>query len=143
MVGKFLPRSRRAVVVTGVAGGLVLGGGGIATGSALFGSAQHSSRHPTPRAARHSRSARTSATATGLVTVVTGNSVTVQGKGGSRTFGLVGATTFREGKAKVSSSALRSGEKIRVRAMPGTVTDPVAQTVTIVPTSAAEPSNGP
>jgi len=79
----------------------------------------------------------------GLVTVVSGNSVTVHGKGGSRTFALIGETNYREGKTKVSSAALRAGEKIRIRVMPGTVADPVAQTVTIVSTAAAGPSNTP
>ena len=142
MLTRFLPRSRSALVTACVAGGLVLAGGGIATGVALAGSAQPAAAAaaaPTPSPATHAKGAHPRAAAE-VVTAVTSGSVTVDTKRGAKTYTLNSATTYREGKAQVTASALQAGQKVRIRIVPGTTSDPVAQTVAIVPTQAAPAS---
>lgn len=142
MLRKFLPRSRGAVIAAGVAGGLVLAGGGIATGAALSGSSQPSAAATAAgtSAARHATKHRPTVAASAVVTAVTGSTVTVEIRRGSKTYTLTGATIYREGTSRVASSALHPGEKIRIRVAPGTAAHPVARAVAIVAASAATPS---
>lgn len=141
MFTRFLPRSRSALAAVCVAGGLVLAGGGIATGVALAGSAEPAAAAAsTASPATHAKGARPRAAAAEVVTAVTSGSVTVDTKRGAKTYTLNSATTYREGKAQVTASALQAGEKVRIRIVPGTASDAVAQTVTIVPTQPAKAS---
>lgn len=119
----------------------MLAGGGIATGVALASSGEPAApTAPAASSATHAKGARPRAAAAEVVTAVTSGSVTVDTKRGSTSFTLNSATTYREGKAEVTASAVQVGEKVRIRIVPGTASSPVAQAVTILPAPAAKAS---
>lgn len=142
MLRRFLPRSRTAIIATSVAGAVVVVGGGIATGAAVSGSAAQPAAADTasPSAAGHAKAGARTAAAPEVVSAVTTDSLTVDTPHGTRTYALTGTTRYREGKTPVQASAVQAGEKIRIRIVPGTAADPVAQIVSIVPSPAATPS---
>lgn len=143
MLRRFLPRSRTAIIATSVAGGLVLAGGGIATGAALSGSPSRpaAASSASPSTAGHPRAGARKAAAAEVVTSVTSDSVTVDTAHGAKTYALTGTTTYREGTTTVQASAVQAGDRIRIRIVPGSAGHPVAQLVSILPSSSALPSS--
>lgn len=69
----------------------------------------------------------------GLVTSVSGDSLTVRTPRGTETIALTSSTTYYEGQAKATRSAVSSGDVVHVRLVDPRATNKVAAVVTVVP----------
>lgn len=124
----------------GLVGGLALGVTGLASatsGTTVPGAAAAPSARPDhpfkgdrgPGGPRHMRVRG----AGGLVSVVTGSSMTIRTPGGTRTIALNSGTTYYQGKTKVTKTALTVGDVVGVRLADPKAASPVAAVVTILP----------
>lgn len=113
-------RGTRVVLTSALAGGLALGGFGIASAASATGSG--ASPAATPKAplppgmgGRHGRG-RFGGVGSGTVTAINGSAVTVSTPAGmQRTVTTTSSTIYREGGKTVSASALAVGEHVMVR----------------------------
>lgn len=72
----------------------------------------------------------------GVITALPASALDLKVHATTETVQLVPATTYRQGKVKTSSAALKAGDKVRVVLTPGTST-PTAKTVVILPATTA------
>ncbi len=73
----------------------------------------------------------------GLVTSVTGNTVTVDTPRGSQTITLNASTTYYDGRTKATTSVLAAGEIIGVRLVDPAAAKPVAKQIVVLPAHVA------
>jgi hypothetical protein len=134
-VSPSLPRSRRALVVGGIAAVVTVAGAGFAyaattaSAPAAPSSAASSATAHSGTAAKHKPKHRR---AEDLVTAVSGSSVTVDTPNGSKTFALTSTTSYHRGKTKATAQDVKVGEMVRIRAAKNAGT-PTARIVTIAP----------
>lgn len=69
----------------------------------------------------------------GLVSSISGNTLTVRTHGGTKTVTLNGSTTYYTGQTKASKSAVHVGDVVHVRLVDPKATKPVAAVITVLP----------
>ena len=118
----------------GLVGGLALGVTGLAAATAPTpspnGGAQ-ATRPYGPGPGRHM--GREHHGPGGLVSGVSGSSLTVRTPSGSQTIGLTGATTYYAGRTKATKAVVNVGDIVHVRLVDPQATTLVAAVVTVVP----------
>lgn len=73
----------------------------------------------------------------GLVSAVSGGSLTVRTPMGTKTVALNGSTTYYQGQTKTTLAAIKVGDVVHVRLVDPQATAPVAAVVTVVPAHVA------
>lgn len=121
---------------------LVAGSAGLVGGLALGVTGFANAANPTPSPAPGSHQAGDRfrggpehglGRAGGLVTAVTGDSVTLRTSDGTKTVALTGTTTYANGKATATKSILKVGSLVFVKLVDPAAAKPVAAAVTVLP----------
>jgi hypothetical protein len=128
--------TKRWTLVAGTAG-LV---GGLALGATGLASAGSPTSPPAPSQGKHQAGDRFRGgpehglgRAGGLVTAVTGDSVTLRTGQGTKTVALTSSTTYANGEATATKSILKVGSLVFVKLVDPAATKPVAAAVTVLP----------